>query len=63
MIVVFHSVTEKSSLLGRCSYGFVSNQAFLPQVSSVGSALDCRAGGRGFDSRGRTKTQIKITEK
>ena len=63
MIVVFHSFTEKSSLLGRRSYGFVSNQAFLPQVSSVGSALDCRAGGRGFDSQDRTKTQPKITEK
>ena len=62
MIVVFHSFIEKSTLLGRRPYGFVSNQAFLPQVSSVGSALDC-AGGRGFDSQDRTKTQIKITEK
>ena len=69
MIVVFHSFTEKSSLLGRRPYGFVSNQAFLPspssfgRISSVGSALDFRAGSRGFDSRDRTKTQIKITEK
>ena len=38
MIVVFHSFTEKSSLLGRRSYGFVSNQAFLPQVRSAGLA-------------------------
>ena len=27
------------------------------RISSVGRALDCRAGGRGFDSRGRTNTQ------
>ena len=33
-------------------------------TSTVGRALDCRAGGRGFDSRGGTNTQIlKITEK
>ena len=34
------------------------------RISSVGEALDRRAGGRGFDSRGRTNTQgLKITEK
>ena len=34
------------------------------RVSSVGRALDCGAEGRGFDSRGRTKTQhLKITKK
>ena len=34
------------------------------RISSVGRALDYRAGGRGFDSRGRTNTQgLKITEK
>ena len=34
------------------------------RISSIGRALDCRAGGRGFDSRGRTNTQgLKITEK
>ena len=38
MIVVFHSFTEKSTLLGRRSYGFVSNQAFLPRVRSAGLA-------------------------
>ena len=33
------------------------------RISSVGTALACRAGGRGFDSRGRTITQgLKITE-
>ena len=32
------------------------------KISSVGTALDCRAGGRGFDSRGQTNTQgLKIT--
>ena len=34
------------------------------RISSVGRALDCRAGGDGLDSRDRTKTQgLKITEK
>ena len=34
------------------------------RISSVGRAFDCRAGGRGFDSRGPTNTQgLKITEK
>ena len=34
------------------------------RTSSVGGALDCRAGGRGFDFRGRTDTQgLEITEK
>ena len=34
------------------------------RTSSVGRALDCRAGGRGFDSRSQTNTQgLKITEK
>ena len=34
------------------------------RISSVGKALDCRAKGRRFDSRGRTNTQgLKITEK
>ena len=33
-------------------------------LASVGGAPDCRAGGRGFDSRGWTNTQgLKITEK
>ena len=34
------------------------------RISSVGRAFDCRAEGRGFDSRGRTITQgLKTTEK
>ena len=34
------------------------------RISLVSRALYCRAGGRGFDSRGRTNTQgLKITEK
>ena len=34
------------------------------RISSVGRAFDCRAGGGGFDSRGRTITQgLKMTEK
>ena len=30
----------------------------LTRISSVGRALDCRAGGRGFDSRGRTNIKV-----
>ena len=42
------------------SSGFVNRS----RISSVGRALDCRAGGHGFDSRDRTNTQrLKITEK
>ena len=39
--------------------------SYLGRISSVGRALDCRAGGRGFDSRGRTIRQglLKIAEK
>ena len=34
------------------------------RINSVGRALDCRAGGRGINSRGRTNTQgLKIVEK
>ena len=34
------------------------------RISSVGRAIDCGAGGREFDSRGRSNTQgHKITEK
>ena len=34
------------------------------RISSVGRALDCRAGGRGFDSLGRTISEgLNITEK
>ena len=34
------------------------------RISSVGRTLDCRAGGRGFDSRGWTITQgLKMADK
>ena len=34
------------------------------RISSVGRVLNCRAGGRGFDSRDRINTQgLKMTEK
>ena len=34
------------------------------RINSVGRALDCRAGDRGINSRGRTNTQgLKIVEK
>ena len=45
-------------------YAFFIVFVIVGRVSSVGRALDCRAGGCGFDSRGRTNTQgLKITEK
>ena len=38
--------------------------SYRGRISSVGRAFDCRAGGRGFDTRGRTITQgLKMTEK
>ena len=41
-----------------------SNSFNRGKISSVSRALDCRAGGRGFNSRGRTNTQVlKTTEK
>ena len=37
---------------------------YRSRISSVGRALDCTAGGRGLDFRGRTNTQdLKMTEK
>ena len=43
---------------------FIGVCIYRGRFSSVGGALDCRAGGRGFDSRGRTNTQgLKVTEK
>ena len=48
-------------------YGLFCNyilKLVIGRISSVGRAFDCRAGGRGFDSRGRTITQgLKMTEK
>ena len=42
----------------------VSSGLLQLPYSSVGRALDCRAGDRGFDSRGWTNTQgLKVTEK
>ena len=41
-----------------------SRPARKNRISSVGRALDCGAGGHGFDSRGRTNTQdLTVTEK
>ena len=31
--------------------------SYRGRISSVGREFDCRAGGRGFDSRDRTNTQ------
>ena len=37
---------------------------FRGRIGSAGRALDCRAGGRRFSSRGWTNTQgLKVTEK
>ena len=38
--------------------------SYHSRISSVGRALDCRAGGRGFDFRDWTNTRgLKMTEK
>ena len=47
-----------------CFHSLWTRYIYRGRFSSVGRALDCRAGGRGFDSWGRTNTQgLKITEK
>ena len=56
------------SVLGRVCiievFFFLRKYIYRGRVSLVGRAFECRAGGRGFDSRGRTNTQgLKITEK
>ena len=61
------TLTNKRTTLLMCQYSSwlrVAYLAYRGRISSVGGALDCRAGGRGFDSRGRTNSQgLKITEK
>ena len=38
--------------------------AYRSSISSGGRALNCNVGGRGFDPRGRTYTQVlKLTDK
>ena len=52
---------------GRISFeetGKIVEEPNRGRISSVGRAFDCRTGGRGFESRGRTITQgLKMTEK
>ena len=54
-----------SPLRHPCSTSVGENEIFRVAVLAQSvERVDCRAGGRGFDSRGRTKTQgLKITEK
>ena len=53
----------RSHSIGQVPY-FIISSFDRGRISSVGRAFDCRAGGRGFDSRGRTITQgLKMTEK
>ena len=60
MSVVLFMVLVKVSAIQKYQYN-ISTAAVLAQ--SV-ERVDCRAGGRGLDSRGRTNTQgLKITEK
>ena len=61
-------LTEQMRFLPLITYSEVVTHIIIffdrGRFSSVGRVLDCRAGGRGFDSRGRTNTQgLKITEK
>ena len=42
----------------------MNDEYFAAVLAQLVERVDCRAGGRGFDSRGRTNTQgLKITEK
>ena len=51
-------------LLSVYIYIYIYMSVCRGRVSSVGRAFDCRAEGRGFDSRGRTNKQgLQITEK
>ena len=57
--------THQQSCWGICSLKcpFLQWFSIRGRISSVGRALDCRAGGHGFGSRARTNTQgLKITE-
>ena len=57
--------TQQQSCWGICSLKcpFLQWFSIRGRISSVGRALDCRAGGHGFGSRARTNTQgLKITE-
>ena len=56
-----HPSNRKSD---RISDMLTTTPPYRGRTSSVGRVLDCRVGGRGFDSRGRTDTQgHKVTEK
>ena len=55
-------IVFNDTLLLWCAFFFIF--VIVGRVNSVGRGLDCRAGGCGFDSRGRTNTEgLKITEK
>ena len=57
---LLHLIFFFALLFSNFSSAFVNRS----RISSVGRALDCRAGGHGFDSQDRTNTQrLKITEK
>ena len=59
VIIVIMSWSYLDSTLNKTNKEFNRGR-----ISSVGRALGYRAGGRGFDSRGRTNTQgLKISEK
>ena len=57
------TVQQENYIYWHLSFSLISVPCFCMylfnrgRISSVGRALDCRAGGRGFDSRGRTNTQ------
>ena len=62
LILLYLTTPTDPGLLVWVSYGQVATQNGWRL--SVGRALNCRAGGRGFDYRGREYSQVlKITEK
>ena len=52
---LYNRKKEKKEKKVKC-FNISSHNFNSGMISSVGRALDCRAGGRGFDSRGRINT-------
>ena len=63
-IVVVECTTPYLGSMSHCTTILFKLNLNRGTISSVGRVLDCRVGGRKFNSRGRTNTQdLKMTEK
>ena len=64
LVIRYKQLGMKGTGKERMGCVVLSYYCYCGRIISVGRALDCRAGGRGFDSRDRNNTQgLKITEK